>query len=138
MATDFPKKGDDKKVSLRNSEYERFPLEFAQNVKEQTPEIWKAGGNIEGNRSFRILEDHIERCLSADLSYPIIVWDGRILDGCHRAIKTLAKGRSEIKAKVIRDIPPPDFIIQAKDIMSFKNKHNFKDIVILVKNKLNQ
>ena len=60
MATDFPKKGDDKKVSLRNSEYERFPLEFAQNVKEQTPEIWKAGGNIEGNRSFRILEDHIE------------------------------------------------------------------------------
>lgn len=60
MATNFPKKGDDKKVSLRNSEYERFPLEFAQNVKEQTPEIWKAGGNIEGNRSFRILEDHIE------------------------------------------------------------------------------
>lgn len=60
MATDFPKKGDDKKVSLRNSQYERFPLEFAQNVKEQTPEIWKAGGNIEGNRSFRILEDHIE------------------------------------------------------------------------------
>ena len=58
--TDFPKKGDDKKVSLRNSEYERFPLEFAQSVKEQTPEIWRAGGNIEGNRSFRILEDHIE------------------------------------------------------------------------------
>lgn len=60
MATNFPKKGDDKKVSLRNSEYERFPLEFAQNVKEQTPEIWRAGGNIEGNRSFRLLEDHIE------------------------------------------------------------------------------
>lgn len=60
MATDFPKKGDDKKISLRNSEYERFPLEFAQNVKEQTPEIWGAGGNIEGNRSFRLLEDHIE------------------------------------------------------------------------------
>ena len=60
MATNFPKKGDDKKVSLRNSEYERFPLDFAQSVKEQTPEIWKAGGNIEGNRSFRILEDHIE------------------------------------------------------------------------------
>ena len=60
MATNFPKKGDDKKVSLRNSEYERFPLDFAQSVKEQTPEIWKAGGNIEGNRSFKILEDHIE------------------------------------------------------------------------------
>lgn len=60
MTTNFPKKGDDKKVSLRNSEYERFPLEFAENIKQQTPEIWKAGGNIEGNRSYRILKDHIE------------------------------------------------------------------------------
>ncbi len=58
--TDFPKQGGDKKVSLRNSEYERFPLDFAESVKEQTPEIWKAGGNIEGNRSYRILKDHIE------------------------------------------------------------------------------
>ena len=55
MATDFPKKGDDKKISLRNSNYPVFDKRFAEGVKENNPEIWKAGGNIEGNRSFRLL-----------------------------------------------------------------------------------
>ena len=55
MATDFPKKGDDKKISLRNSNYPVFDKRFAAGLKENNPEIWKAGGNIEGNRSFRLL-----------------------------------------------------------------------------------
>ena len=55
MATDFPKKGDDKKISLRNSNYPVFDKIFAAGLKENNPEIWKAGGNIEGNRSFRLL-----------------------------------------------------------------------------------
>ena len=55
MATDFPKKGDDKKISLRNSNYPVFDKRFASGLKENNPEIWKAGGNIEGNRSFRLL-----------------------------------------------------------------------------------
>lgn len=52
--------------------------------------------------------EHIERCLEADLSYPILVWDGAIIDGCHRAVKSLAKGDKTIKAKIIVNIPPPD------------------------------
>ena len=44
--TNFPNKGDDKKISLRNSEEPQFDYDFALNVKEQTPEIWAAGGNI--------------------------------------------------------------------------------------------
>nr|BAR29267.1 phage major capsid protein [uncultured Mediterranean phage uvMED]BAR29310.1 phage major capsid protein [uncultured Mediterranean phage uvMED]BAR29329.1 phage major capsid protein [uncultured Mediterranean phage uvMED]BAR29359.1 phage major capsid protein [uncultured Mediterranean phage uvMED]BAR29400.1 phage major capsid protein [uncultured Mediterranean phage uvMED] len=55
MATDFPKKGDNKKISLRNSNYPVFDKRFAAGLKENNPEIWKAGGNIEGNRSFRLL-----------------------------------------------------------------------------------
>ena len=55
MVTDFPKKGDDKKISLRNSNYPVFDKRFASGLKENNPEIWKAGGNIEGNRSFRLL-----------------------------------------------------------------------------------
>ena len=58
--TNFPKAGDDEKISLRNSEYPRFPLDFAIAMKDNTPKIWRAGGNIEGNRSFRLLRDHIE------------------------------------------------------------------------------
>ena len=125
---------------IEGYEYKWKVLNLVSTAKNITPVLWKIPDSFLEDWSWDndILEDHIERCLSADLSYPIIVWDGRILDGCHRVIKTLAKGRSEIKAKVIRDIPPPDFIIQAEDIISFKNKHNFKDIVSLVKNKLNQ
>ena len=52
--TDFPNKGDDKKISLRNSEEPQFDYDFAKTIKEQTPEIWKAGGNIRGNEDFML------------------------------------------------------------------------------------
>ena len=54
--TNFPNKGDDKKISLRNSEEPQFDFDFAKNIKEQTPEIWKAGGNIRGNDAFMLWE----------------------------------------------------------------------------------
>ena len=54
--TNFPTKGEDKKVSLRNSNHPQFDFDFASNVKEQTPEIWKAGGNIRGNEAFMLWE----------------------------------------------------------------------------------
>ena len=52
MATDFPKKGDDLKISLRNSEYPQFDRGFAENIKEFNPEVWGAGGNVRGNDAF--------------------------------------------------------------------------------------
>ena len=52
MATDFPKEGDDLKVSLRNSNFPQFDYDFALNIKESEPEIWGAGGNIRGNEAF--------------------------------------------------------------------------------------
>ena len=54
MATDFPKKGDDLKISLRNSEYPQFDRDFAENIKEFNPEVWDAGGNIRGNDAFTL------------------------------------------------------------------------------------
>lgn len=53
--TDFPKQGDDKAVSLRNSEYARFDLAFAQDLKDNHPKVWRKGGNIKGNAQFAIL-----------------------------------------------------------------------------------
>jgi len=52
--TNFPSRGDDKKISLRNSEHEQFDYDFAKNVKEVGvgKQIWKAGGNIRGNDAF--------------------------------------------------------------------------------------
>ena len=52
--TNFPNRGDDKKISLRNSEHEQFDYDFAKNVKEVGvgKQIWKSGGNIRGNDAF--------------------------------------------------------------------------------------
>jgi len=52
MPTDFPTKGDDKKISLRNSNYPQFDYEFSLGVKENNKDIWDTGGNIRGNEAF--------------------------------------------------------------------------------------
>lgn len=59
--TNFPKNGDDQEVALRNSEFERFPHEEAQKLKEEWPEIWGKGGNILGNKQYNRLKPIAER-----------------------------------------------------------------------------
>ena len=59
--TNFPNDGDDQKVALRNSEFERFPHAEALDLKENYPEIWSAGGNILGNKQFNRLKPIAER-----------------------------------------------------------------------------
>jgi len=53
--TNFPKRGDDLKVSLRNSKYDSFPLAYALKLREDHPDIWSKGGNILGNTQFNRL-----------------------------------------------------------------------------------
>lgn len=53
MITNFPNKGDDKKISLSNSKFRQFNYEFAESLKTDYPEIWKAGGNQYGNTAFK-------------------------------------------------------------------------------------
>ena len=52
--TNFPKRGDNKKISLRNSERPQFDYNFASNVKKDNPKVWRAGGNIRGNEAFNL------------------------------------------------------------------------------------
>ena len=59
--TNFPKNGDDQQVALRNSEFERFPHDEAQDLKENWPQIWKAGGNILGGKQYNRLKPIAER-----------------------------------------------------------------------------
>ena len=54
MATNFPTHGDDKKISLRNSQYPQFDYDFIAGVKENDNDIYKAGGNIRGNEAFNL------------------------------------------------------------------------------------
>ena len=59
--TNFPKRGDDKKVSLRNSQWKTFDLEYAEKLKINYPSIWRAGGNIRGNEQYRKLRPIAKR-----------------------------------------------------------------------------
>ena len=52
--TDYPTKGEDQKIVLSNSNFPQFDREFAERLKEENPEIWKAGGNIRGNEAFTL------------------------------------------------------------------------------------
>ena len=59
--TNFPKRGDDKKVSLRNSQWKTFDLDYAEKLKINYPSIWRAGGNIRGNEQYRKLRPIAKR-----------------------------------------------------------------------------
>jgi HK97 family phage prohead protease len=59
--TDFPQAGGDKPVSLRNSQWDVFDLDFAEALKRDHPAIWEAGGNIRGDEQFAALAPIAER-----------------------------------------------------------------------------
>ena len=54
--TNFPNDGDDETVSLGNSQWDVFDLEFAEMIKLKYPQIWRRGGNVKGNEQFRKLK----------------------------------------------------------------------------------
>tara|TARA_R100000951_G_scaffold116401_2_gene128052 strand:- start:4949 stop:7012 length:2064 start_codon:yes stop_codon:yes gene_type:complete len=55
--TNFPKRGENKKISLRNSNFPQFDYRFAKTLADDQSangrKIWKAGGNIRGNDAYR-------------------------------------------------------------------------------------
>ena len=53
--TDFPNPGDDKAVSLANSQWPVFPVGEATELQRDFPSIWDEGGNIRGNEQFKLL-----------------------------------------------------------------------------------
>lgn len=53
--TNFPAEGDDKKVTLRNSQWALFPVGEAEDLKANWPELWSKAGNEKGNEQFRKL-----------------------------------------------------------------------------------
>ena len=59
--TNFPKKGDNKKISLRNSQYRTFDADYAEKLKINYPSIWRAGGNIRGNEQYKKLRPIAKR-----------------------------------------------------------------------------
>ena len=70
MTTDFPKKGDNKKISLRNSSFPRFDYAYTLDIKENYPDVWELGGNIRGNEAFNLWG----RARDGDESQEVLDW----------------------------------------------------------------
>jgi hypothetical protein len=65
--TNFPERGDNLAITLRNSQWELFDPSFAAMIKEKHPDIWRLGGNIRGNSQYRKLSQALGKS-SDDLS----------------------------------------------------------------------
>ena len=59
--TNFPTRGDNRAVSLDNSQYRIFDAKYAKDLKDNWPSIWRKGGNIEGNNQYRRLAPIVGR-----------------------------------------------------------------------------
>ncbi len=68
--TDFPKKGDNKKISLKNSEYPQFDRKYAEDLKANYGDIWEEGGNIRGNEAYALWG----RAIEGDDAQEVLDW----------------------------------------------------------------
>lgn len=111
--TDFPTKGDDKAVSLRNSNFQRFDRAFAERLKANEPNIWGAGGNIRGNDAFKLWA----RAIDGDDAKAVTDWirereawaarhreDGKQFPGDNATKSNIAGVVAAIKWGVVLDI----------------------------------
>lgn len=64
--TNFPSVGQDETITLANSQYDLFPLDYAEDLRLNYPDIWDEGGNIQGNDTYRVIRRIRDEGKSAD------------------------------------------------------------------------
>ncbi len=75
--------------------------------------VW-FGGPDNVQPTVRLVAEHAQAILSADLSYPIITTrSGEGLDGAHRIANAYLQGLGHIAAVVLEDWPPADGVVQS-------------------------
>ena len=121
--TDFPGPGDDKSVSLANSQWPLFPVGFARDLKENWPDIWDEGGNILGDKQFDLLQP-----MASDDRGP----DG---DAEEEAVRL----REAWAARHLRDFQLPGVVAQIKWlVIGSRGLDHMKSVIQEAKDKANQ
>jgi len=82
------------------------------------------------------ISDHMARTLEADLSYPILLWQGEIVDGYHRVLKALLLGRTHVKARQINLMPTPDETSDCTIAHEGSSRHTLKDLYLVLREHL--
>ncbi len=61
--------------------------------------------------SVRKIAEHVDLAKKANFKYPVILSsDGRVMDGMHRILKALMKGKETIKVVQFLEDPEPDYV----------------------------
>lgn len=60
------------------------------------------------------LAKHVHKIENADVSFPILVYEGHIIDGTHRFVKTILADKTEIQARILGEIPEKALIPRGK------------------------
>ncbi len=69
-------------------------------------DAWRdAGGAEKMSVVHPEFSDHMRKIENADPSVPIIIFESKIIDGMHRFVKAVLEGRTDIRAKIISEIP---------------------------------
>ena len=68
--TDFPTEGNDKAVSLRNSQYPQFDYEWALRLRDEYPDVWNEGGMERGTTAFT----NWGKARDGDLTESVLDW----------------------------------------------------------------
>jgi len=128
--TNFPAKGDDKAVTLRNSQWSLFPVAEAEDLKANWPAIWRKGGNIRGNRQFIALSPIAKRGGKPDgLAEENAVRLREAWGARHRGNTRLAGVVAQIKWLVVGDNGLPfmrDVIREAKAKLKDRNDRSLR------------
>jgi hypothetical protein len=73
-----------------------------QEVMDVYQKVGNAEGVIDAHPEF---SEHIRQIESADYSFPVLVFESRIVDGMHRFVKAILRGQTLIQAKIINEMP---------------------------------
>ncbi|KKT01288.1 MAG: hypothetical protein UW07_C0040G0013 [Candidatus Nomurabacteria bacterium GW2011_GWF2_43_8] len=66
----------------------------------------EANRNVESiHKQYPEIAKHVRQIIHADLSHPIILFEGRVVDGIHRLTKAVLQGDRTVKAKILDSIP---------------------------------
>jgi len=74
---------------------------------------------------------HLPRVLKADLSYPILVCGGVIVDGNHRLVKSVASGE-RLWVREMKEMPEPDFHLES-ELDKRSHSYTLMDMVDLLR-----
>jgi hypothetical protein len=89
---------------------------------QEVVDVYRKMGNAEGAIAARPeFSEHIQQIEDADCSFPVLVFESRVVDGMHRFVKAILRGQTSIQAKIINEMPEAAIINRVEAVKKQNN-----------------